>query len=205
MRTQRAVLSLIVGGLLLLGVSSASAHDRDCDDHEIRVIYDHDNFWSDGDDIDIDLDDGTVMISHRDRRNGRSEVEINDKYELFVNGKQIELNDSQQELVKKFHGQMMEIKREARALGKEAAKIGLKGAKLGISALGKTVKLISSSYDSDDLEREIEREAEKIEKEAERLEDWAEEIEDLAEETEDTARQMHREIPALAELDWFDR
>ena len=55
----------------------------------------------------------------------------------------------------------------------------------------------------DDLERDMERDAEKLEARAEKLEKKAEKIEQMVDELDELAYEMRREIPELDELGWF--
>lgn len=151
--------------------------------------------------VDIDLEDGSIILTHRGRH--YETVEITQDYELYVNDSRVDLNEDQQELVVAYYDLGMEIIDYAKELGWEGAKIGASGAKLGLKAIGSIFKLIFTGYDTDDLERDLERDAEKIEARAERLEKRAEKIEDMAYELEDLAWEMNREIPELDELDWF--
>ena len=82
-------------------------------------------------------------------------------------------------------------------------KIGAAGARLGIEAIASVFKLLRWDYDSDDLEREIERKAEKIEARAERLEARAEKIEQMACELERIEEKLERQIPEMRERDSF--
>ena len=53
------------------------------------------------DDIDIDIDDGTIILEGRGGYDGL--IEITDDYELFVNGRKINLDGNQRELVTEFY------------------------------------------------------------------------------------------------------
>ena len=54
-------------------------------------------------------------------------------------------------------------------IGIEGGKIGLAGAGLGLKAVAGVFKLLTPGYDEDDLERDMEHEAEKLEKKAEKI------------------------------------
>lgn len=186
-------MGLLFGILLLYSTVLANYDDDRC-----RVVgnlhcIDH---------VNIDYHRGSVFITPEyDDEEG--EVEITREYDLFVNGKRIRLNDAQQDLVADYHELVLDIYREAVDIGWEGAKIGVKGAALGLKAVVGVVRLLSPDYDEEDLERDLEREAEKIEKEAEELEEFAGEIEEMAEDLETTHEQMRREIKALNKLRWF--
>jgi hypothetical protein len=190
-------ISLVVGLLLLtLPVLAAS-------ESHVHGIYVHTDkhFDSHLDGVDIDLDGGSIILKHRDRR--AETVEITEDYQLYVNGYEVDLDDDQRALVAEYYELGMEIVDYAKELGWEGARIGLSGAKLGLKAVGNLAKLIFTSYDTEDFEREMEREAGRLEARAEVLESRAEEIEDMAEELVDIEWEMNREIPELRELDWF--
>jgi hypothetical protein len=151
----------------------------------------------------FDFDDGSVIITHKERGEPRSTVEITDSYELYIDDERISLTPEQKDLVREFHGQSVEIVDFAKVLGLEGAKIGIDGAKLGAKAVGCLFKLLLPGYDTDDFENEIEHEADKIEAKAERLEEKAEVIEDMVDDLDDLARDMRHDIPELRKLRWF--
>jgi hypothetical protein len=153
------------------------------------------------DDIDFDVDDGTLIVEsdiYEDEY-----VEITEDYELYVNGRFIELNDYQQELVKEYYDQYFELIDYAKKIGLEGAKIGVHGAKIGLLAMASICKLMLASYDSEDLERDLEKEARRLERKAEKLEKKAEQIEEMAERLEDLHYEMRDEITVLEDLGWF--
>ncbi|HSG28913.1 MAG TPA: DUF2884 family protein [Candidatus Krumholzibacterium sp.] len=153
-----------------------------------------------GDDISIDFDDDVLYIECEDED---GLVEINDDYELFVNGDRIKLDKDQQKLVKKYYDDFEDIMDLATEMGLEGARIGAKGAKLGLVAVAKVIKLLSEDYDSDDLEDEMEKEADKLEKEAEKLEELGEKLEDIADDFERTHKKLRRNVKELDDLGWF--
>ena len=152
------------------------------------------------DDVEIDIDEGTIVITHE---HSDECVEITEDYELYIDGKRIKLDRRQQELVETFHVEFTLIMDYAKQIGLEGAKIGAEGAKLGIKAVAAVLQMIFTEYDRDDLEWELENEAEEIEEKAEKLERRAEKIEDLVDDLEDTHDEMVEAIPALDRLDWF--
>lgn len=189
------VLALSVLALILFMAPLATPHDR----YHIHGI----NIQNEGhlDGVSIDIEDGSIILTHDDRR--RETVEITEDYELYVNDERVDLDEDQQALVAEYYELGMDIVAYAKRLGWEGAKIGVSGAKLGLKAVGSVFKLIFTSYDTEDFEREMEREAARLEARAEVLEEKAEVIEDMAEELEDIAYEMNREIPQLRKLDWF--
>lgn len=148
----------------------------------------------------VDLDKRQITIYAEEHDD--FEIEINREHELYVDGEKISLDADQQKLVTLYYTQFMELTDEAKDIGWEGARIGLQGAGIGLKAVAGVVKMIFTSYDEDELERDMEREAEKIEARAEELEHRAESIEDMAYELEDTFDGMVDGIPELKELDW---
>jgi len=153
----------------------------------------------DWDNISINIDGDDIIMTNR--RQG-DKVEITHEYDLIINGKTIEMDDRQRELVKDFYHNLIDLTEYATAVGIEGAKIGVKGAALGISAIGKVFKLLDANYDTEDLEREVEREAYQIERQAAKLERRAEEVEWMADELEDLFAEMEREFVELKDLHW---
>ena len=152
-------------------------------------------------DVNIEIHSGDIVITHDDF--DYEEVEITEDYKLYIDGKEIDLDSDQQELVEEFHDLYCDMYSKAKSIGKDGLAIGIDGAKLGLRAVGRVLKMIFTDYDEDDLERDMEREAEVIEAKAEILEDRAEALEDMADELQDLTYEMYDEIPALAALEWF--
>lgn len=151
------------------------------------------------DDINLDIDDGSVIMTH-EYEDG--EIEITENFELFVDGDRVKLDRDQQELVREYHTLVLDLKDEAIAIGLEGAKIGVQGAKVGLKAVGGVVKMIFTSYTEDDLDRDLDMATEEIEERAEELEDRAEIIEKMAEELEDLFYEMEETIPEIEHLEW---
>ncbi|MEZ5360459.1 MAG: DUF2884 family protein [Candidatus Zixiibacteriota bacterium] len=151
------------------------------------------------DEISVNIDDGDILLYNEVTDD---DVMINEEYELFVNGTKIPLTPEQQVEVQLFHEQTHKVIAEAINIGIEGGKIGLAGAGLGLKAVAGVFKLLLPGYDGDDLEEDMEREAEKLEKKAEVLESRADKLEELAQDAEDTFNNMLEDIPALAELNW---
>ena len=97
----------------------------------------------------------------------------------------------------------MDIHDYAHEIGWEGLRIGAAGLKIAMKAIGGVFKLVFTSYDSDDLERDLEREAAKLEARAEQLEEEAEVLEDMANALERQAEKLARDIPELGDLGWF--
>ncbi len=176
--------------------------DFDFDDNNRHVIHygDFNNFGH-CNNMDIDIEDDEIYITHSGRRAG--EIRITENYELYVNGKQIKTNDEQKRLIEEFYGSAKELKKYAAVIGAKGAAIGIEGAKIGLSAIGGIFKLILPGYDSDDLERDMERKTKGIEYKASLLEKEAEALEHIAYEIEDLADELKDEIPELDKLRWF--
>jgi hypothetical protein len=153
------------------------------------------------DNVDISIDDGSVIIYPED--DDDEYVEITEEYKLYINDRRIKTNTRERELLADYHSQVYEIVDEAKRIGWKGAQVGVSGAKLGVKAVVGVFKLILPGYGSDDLERDLEREAAKIEAKAERLEEEAEEIEELADELEDMHYELKRQIHELRRLGWF--
>jgi len=153
------------------------------------------------DNVDISIDDGCVIIFPDDDDNEC--VEITETHRLYINGRRVRTNTKQEALLAEYHEQVYFIVDEAKEIGLEGAKVGVQGAVIGLKAVVGVFRLISPNYGTDDLERDLEREAEKIEVKAERLEEEAEDIEELADELEDMHYNLKRNIPELRRLGWF--
>lgn len=163
-------------------------------------VIDDDNVAEIGD-INIEIDNGSVILTEESEF--ENVVEVTEEYELYVNDRQIQLTPEQQELVEEFHGLVFEVVDEAKCIGWEGAKIGVSGAKLGMKAIGRLLKMLFTSYDEDDFERDMERDAELLEVKAEQLEDKARVIEKMADDLEYITELLFDEVPELRRLDWF--
>lgn len=130
------------------------------------------------------------------------EVEITREYEIYLDDKGIELSSEQERLVQDYYDLLFEIAYHAKDIKWEGAKIGVKGAGIGVKAVGGLVKMLFTSYDEDEFERDMEREAQKIEREAEKIEDRAETLEEMAYDLQDRFDLMVAGVPELKELDW---
>jgi len=133
----------------------------------------------------------------------RGRVEITEDYDLYINGDKIKTSKKDRALLEKYFELSQDVMHEARRIGYEGAEVGMEGAKLGIKAMAGVFKMISPHYSSEDLERDIERDAEKIERKAERLEEKAEVVEDVVDELEDVHKKLRRQVKSLKKLDWF--
>jgi len=194
---QQGLLVILVTVLAFL-VSPVSAHGHeDCP----FFMMDLNKWHMDG--VKYEIDDGSLFISHRGHRHDR--VEITEDGRLYINDESVDLNRKQQRLVATYYELTMDIVSQAKDLGHEGARVGIEGAKLGLKAVGGVFKMMFTSYDGDDLDQDMEWEAERLERKAKRLEEKAEDIEELAEDLERIVEEMKETIPEIGELGWFHR
>ena len=75
------------------------------------------------DNVDIDIDDGSVIISPE---YGDDEyVEITEEYKLYVNGRKVRTSTEEREMLAAYHEQVYDIVDEAKRIGWKGAKIGV--------------------------------------------------------------------------------
>lgn len=151
---------------------------------------------------DIEIEDGSILIfpKYYDDKT----IEISDSYDLFIDGKQVDMDDDQQELIEEFHTRFFAMIDMAREVGLQGAAIGLKGAGIGVAAIVGICKLIDEDYDQEDLERELEEKAAQLEEEAEELGEQAEELEEVCYTLQELANEIHDEIPEIRETGVFE-
>jgi len=195
----KKLLIIILAMALFAPVSFAGKHHSVSHTYS-HAIIDHDDERH----TELDVAEGSVFVTGRDEYDDvYGEMEITEDFELYVDGKLIETTPKQQKLLKEYHTLIFGIRERAKEIGWEGAKIGLAGAKLGLSAVGRVLKMLVTDYDSDDLEREMERDAARIEARAEELEDAAEEIERWVEDIEDIHWELEDEIEEVRKLRLF--
>ena len=200
----RTVITSLIAGLFL--ISAAYAAGDECCDNWHFDHHDNDGnhlYYGWNDDIDLEIDDGEVIITCDRRRYKSDEVKITDSYKLYVNGERVDVDDEQEELLKKYYHLAIDVHEEATLIGREGAKIGVEGAKIGAHAVSGVIKLLLLDFDEDDFEREMEDKAEKLEEKADKLEERADALEEMAENLEDLHDDLSRKIPELHELRWF--
>ncbi len=185
------IVVLVIACMCSDGLCGSSRRDG-CGRYDTSIFND--------DDVEVEFDDGSLLIINEEEND---EIEITEEYGLYVNDRHIETSDEQHELIAEYYNRVWNITEYAAMLGIEGAKIGAGGVKLGFTAIAKFVKLLSEDYDEDDLEEDMEREAEKLGKKAERLERKAERIEEMVDELENLHYELRRSIPALKDLEWF--
>jgi hypothetical protein len=153
------------------------------------------------DNISIDIEDDTIILTSR--KDDNEYVEITSSYELYVNGVKIDLTRSERRLVAKYYNQFFDIIEFAKEIGYDGAKLGVIGAKIGLKAAGKALEAVFSDYDIDDIEEDLEIESEQLESLVEELEERAEELEEQADEFEELHYELRNEIEELHSLRWF--
>ena len=159
------------------------------------------NRYSIMDNISIDVDNDIIILTSK--HDHRQYVEITSDYQLFVNGKEVELTRSQRRLVANYYNQFFEIISYAKEIGIEGARVGIAGAKVGVQAAAKAIKAIFADYDEEELDEELEYESEELKLLISELEEKAEELEELADEFEDLHYELRNEIDELYNLKWF--
>jgi len=180
------------------GGVAAHRHKYWCCDSDRHTWCNRSGCCFDG--ISVDFDDGTLCLR---QTGGKGKVEITEEYELSVNGRDVSTTSAQKALLKDYYNGATQVVEYAEKLGREGAKVGVAGAALGLSAVGGVAKVLFTGYDSDDFERDMEREAERLESRAAKLEDVADDLEDLADELDEVRHEMRRQIPELRKLSWF--
>jgi hypothetical protein len=190
---QKTLIFLLALALIVLAFVTVDAKTRH---HFASTTYN----YNDGD-LSIDFEGSSLIITCD--YDDYDVVEINAEYELYVNDDEIKLDQEEQKLVKEFYDQSAEVQRSVKKIAAEGARIGLKGAKLGLKAIGGLFKAALTSYTTDDLERDIEWEAERIEADAEVLERKAKKIERQVDLLEDIGIELTDRIPELQEIECF--
>jgi len=195
---------------IFMTFSIANAAGPDCGDDwkSKRKVYKidhdfHDYHYHHNDRLRLDIDDSDVIITCERRRYRSDEVKITGDYQLYVNGDRVDVDDDQEELLKKFYHKALDLNEEAKMIGREGAEIGVEGAKIGARAVSGVIQMLLLDFDEDKFEAKIEREAERLEEKAEKLEERAEVLEEMAEDLEDMHDDLGRKIPELRELKWF--
>ncbi len=185
------VIAMLVILLILPTLRNAEAGRRydDSDDDLFR-----------GDEISIDFDNGVLSIESGDYDDF---VEITEDYQLLINGHRVKTNNKQEKLLRQYYNDFDDITGYAREIGIEGARVGAKGARLGLKAVASIVKLVLEDYDTDDLQKDMEKETEKIERAAKRLEKKAEKLERIAKDFKKTHKKLRKSISELDDLGWF--
>jgi hypothetical protein len=187
----------IVGAALLAAAMFFSANASALE-HNHRHCN-HDGFFR-SDDVEVSFDDGSITFTEDETD---ETVRITEEYELIVNDRTVHLDHNQRRLVEKYYDHFSGLTEDAIEFGKDAAKVGVDGAKLGVHALIGVLKLLSSDYDSDDLEVDLDLKGDKIERMAERIEKRGARLEKRAESLKYLHRELRHEIRELDELEWF--
>ena len=133
----KTITTVLAGAVLAVGLSGTAqaGHHRHAS-HDVNVSTDEHSHFLDWDDhTNFEIDDGSVVITHKERGEPRSTVEITEDHELYVDDERIDLDPKQQALVDRFYDDSMELADQAMRIGAEGAKIGLEGARLGADAV----------------------------------------------------------------------
>ena len=189
--------SAILGAALLAAAMFFSANASAGEHHHWHC--NHDELFR-SHDVEVSLDDGSITFTEKETD---ETVQITEECELMVNGSTVRLDRSQQRLVEKYYDRFADLTEDAIEFGKDAAKIGVDGAKLGVYAMFGVLKLLSSDYDSDDLEADLEVKGDKIERMAKRIEKRGAKLEKRAESLKCLHGELRHEIRELDELEWF--
>ncbi len=168
----KATITILLTGLFIVSLAGAAGAMDERRHKSCDTRYYLSNTSTDFD------DDGTLCIRCDGRRHER--IEITADYKLYINGRRIKTDDEADELLEEYYEHMQQ-------LVADAAKIGLRGGELGVTAVSGVIRAFLTDYEFDDLERDLEDEAEKLETLAEGLEEEAAGIEELAEELDDLA------------------
>ncbi|MBN1504089.1 MAG: hypothetical protein JW952_03405 [Candidatus Eisenbacteria bacterium] len=191
MNARILILATVFAAALLVPASvPADIHIRNDDDHGLCR----------GDDVSIDFDDDSIVFTDEE---SEETVEITQRGDLFINGKGVRLSRSDRGLAKDYYATLDAIVEEAKSIGLQGAKVGVKGAALGLKAAVGVLLLLSPSYDTDDLEEDLEEDEEELERVASKLERRAERLERRADKLERMHEDLRDRIDALDELGWF--
>ena len=117
--------------------------------------------------VSIDIEDGTLILTHHGRREGT--VEITEDYELYVDGRHVKTNAEQRESLGEYREVVILIIERAAVLGLAGVEIGVEGGALALTAISGVLKVWFTDYEGDELERDLKREAKQIEAKAEKL------------------------------------
>jgi len=186
----------------ILCVTNLNAHEVYHDDDNNVEIH-----WDDArqtikidDEIKVYFKHKDLYITHEDEWD---EVVITREGELFINDDEIKISKKAQKYMHEYYELADASHDKIRDIAKAGAKIGVHGATIGLKAVINVVRLISPTYDGDDLERDMEEEAEKIEKKGEDIEKEAEELEEIMEHIDDVHADLRGAVPELQDLHWF--
>jgi len=189
--TRRTIAFLFLAAILIASLPAMAGH-RHNDNHNSHL-----------EDVDIDFEDDGTLVLDPDGYRGES-LTISKDLVLHVNGERVKLDDSEKMLVADYYENGMKVVLTAEAMGRAGAKMGVRGVALAVNTIAKVAKLLDADYDSDDLERDVEAEAESMEEAGEELEKQGEILSGRVDEMGRIAKKMRSRIPEVAELDWFD-
>ncbi|HEX9933562.1 MAG TPA: hypothetical protein VGB38_00075 [bacterium] len=148
----------------------------------------------------LSLNHGSIIFTDRWED---GEVEITEENGLIVNGRTVDLDPVQQDLVREYRSQVESVWHDAKKIGMEGAKVGVEGAKLGITAAVNVVRLIAPGYDEDDFDRDMEEAEDRLEARADALEKRADKLEKQVDTLKDLHERLKEAVPELERLEWF--
>lgn len=186
----------ILACLLMVSVTTTLASDR-----EKRKPHSLQPGFSIGENSKLSFRNESVFITHRHCDD--DVVEITSDGILYVNERIVRTDDDQQERIREYYQLAEAVFHDAIRIGAEGAHVGLHGAKLGIQATAGVFRLLLPDYDSEDFERDMEREKSKLETKAKELEEKADQIERDVDCLESLHQELKKSIPELEGLDWF--
>ncbi|MGD1048410.1 MAG: DUF2884 family protein [Candidatus Krumholzibacteriaceae bacterium] len=189
-----AIFSAVALATLVFAAPLAYAHRHACERGN------QENILFRSEDVSVELEGGSILYSHA---HNESTVEITQAHELIVDGRAVRLNRTQQRLVEDYYDTFQSIVDQGKEIGIEAAKVGAEGARLGLAAAAGALKLLSSDYDSDDLDRDMGCKKARLEHKAERLEERAARLKRDAHDLRDMHEQLRCDIKELNDLGWF--
>jgi hypothetical protein len=188
--------SIVLLSCFILLISSVFAADN-----TLQKFPANHNVSLDKADYSIDLHNSDIILTCSHGKHGS--IRITPKYDVYLDDSLIELNGEQKKVVGNYYELTMDLLDKAKDVGLEGAKIGVRGAALGVKAVGNVLKLVLPNYDTEDLERDMERESAKIEAKAADLESEAKELEKLADELKKAQDEMKESIPEIERVEWF--
>jgi hypothetical protein len=196
------LLAFLVALLALPAISlghSERVHKYVANSHGQTVVEvdddEDDSDMSSGESRNFDIKKKTVIVKYRTGTPRR--VEVNERYELLVDGTRVKLDREQQELVNEFYNGIRKLIDDSKEIGLEGAAIGAQGAGIAAKAVAGVFEMLFTDYTSDDLERDVDRAAAKVEARANRLEAKANRIEKQADQVEKLYDEMEDSIPEL--------
>lgn len=133
--------------------------------------------------ISVDFDNGSLIIKPR---SGESFlVEITDNDELYVNGRKIQTDAEERDLLHEYRSEMT-------CMVDRAVEVGCKGVEVGLHAIGGLIEVACTDRELEELEAELESKSDKIESEAEELEEMSARLEAIHAELKHRISELNR-------------